>query len=493
MPITVLGLVLVPLSLIWATNPVRLLQLAFVSAVFEAAAAAIIGSFGLPTAMVPGLLFVCFVIAQYAVGMRYPAEASVLRTLLPLFALVAYALLSVVVLPDFFAGQIMVAPQKNDPMQPGFVPLAFSAGNVTQLMYLAMNTAVATATALFLTRTSVPYRRIMGAYLLGGYVVVGLAFWQFAARVAGLPFPDDILYSNPSWTIVEQVMGSVPRIQGPFSEPSGLAFYLSGLCFCCLWLTAQGYRLMHVTWLLALAVVAMLLSTSTTGILTLVVGLPVIMGLAATRAGGQALARLGRTAMMLGLVGAIALTPVVIMKPQLLDLVSGVLDTTLDKGDSESFAMRAGTDGAAMDTLAATYGLGVGWGSFRSSSLIPGLVANAGAFGPIAVVWLALRTRQLGRRGARAAPNHPGHLVVAGFSASLCGQLTAALFSAPTIASLAFFLQLGCVIGISARLAQEHRSARRPAELGSAGVRHAPTMPSRRETAAASSSGSLAA
>ncbi len=51
--------------------------------------------------------------------------------------------------------------------------------------------------------------------------------------------------------------------------------------------------------------------------------------------------------------------------------------------------------------------------------------------------------------------------MVDGFAASLCGQLTAALFSAPTIASLAFFLQLGCVIGVSARMAYEPRLAGR--------------------------------
>ena len=451
MPITILGLVLVPLSLIWAMNPVRLLQLAFVSAVFEAGAAVIIGSFGLPTAMVPGLLFIVFVVAQYALGMRYPAEGAVFWALTPLLALLAYALLSVVVLPDAFAGHIMVSPQKNDPLQPGFVPLAFSAGNITQLLYLGMNVAVATTTALFMTRSAIPYQRIMSAYLFGGYIVVGLAFWQFASRVAGVPFPDAILYSNPSWAIVDQALGSVPRIQGPFSEPAGLAFYLSGLCFCCLWLTAHGYRLMNMTWLLAFAILAMLLSTSTTGILTLVVGLPLILLMVATRADGQALGRLGRTAGMLLLGGAIALTPVVIMKPQLLDMVSGVVDSTLNKGNSEFIAERSGTDAAAMDTFTATYGLGVGWGSFRSSSLVPGLVANGGAFGIMAVVWLGLRTTQLARRGARAAYGHPGHLVVDGFSAALCGQLTAAMFSAPTIASLAFFLQLGCVIGVSAR------------------------------------------
>lgn len=457
MQVTILGLALLPLTLIWAGNPMRLLQLAFVSAVFEAGAAMIFGAFGLPTAMVPGLMFIVFVVTQYALGMRYPGEAGVFWGLTPLIALLAYAVFSIVVLPDAFAGTIMIYPQKNDPLAPGAQPLVFTAGNVTQTLYLAMNTFMAVAAALFVTRSAIPYRRIMSAYLLGGYTVVGLAFWNFASRVAGVPFPDDILYSNPSWAIVEQVVGSVPRIQGPFSEPAGLAFYLSGLCFCCLWLTAHGYRLMGVTWLLALAMLAMLLSTSTTGILTLVVGLPLILLFAAASSEGGALGRLAKTGGVLLLGGAIALAPAFIMKPELADMVSNVVDSTLNKGDSDSYAERSATDVAALDTISESYGLGVGWGSFRSSSLLPGLAANGGIPGLLCVLWLGVRMTRLARRPGRKSHGHPGKIVVDGFSASLCGQLTAALFSAPTIGSLAFFLQLGCVVGISARMAQEPR------------------------------------
>ncbi len=461
MQMTILGMALLPLTLIWVANPLRLLQLALVAAVFEAGAALVIGgAFGLPTAMVPGLIFILFVVAQYALGMRYSAEAAVFWALTPLLALLGYALFSIVVLPDAFAGRIMVSPQKSDPLQPGFVPLAFTAGNITQSLYLAMNVVVATSSALFLTRAAIPYQSIMKAYLLGGYIVVGLALWQFASRLSGLPFPDTVLYSNPSWAIVEQALGSVPRIQGPFSEPAGLAFYLSGLCFCCLWLSARGQRLMGVNWLLGLSILAMLLSTSTTGILTLAVGLPMILAVATAQSDKRALGRLGKTAGILMLGGLIVLTPAVIMKPQLVSAVTTVVDSTLNKGESDSFSDRTATDWAALDTVGATYGLGVGWGSFRSSSLIPGLLANAGIFGVVAVLWLAVRVTQLSRRRGPGAHGYPGQLVMEGFSAALCGQFTAALFSAPTIASLGFFLQLGCVVGVSARKSVSHQPPR---------------------------------
>ena len=73
--------------------------------------------------MVPGLLFVAYVVVQYALGMRYPGEGVVLRTMLPLLGLLFYALLSIYVLPDAFAGQIMVWPQRPDMIAPGFAPL----------------------------------------------------------------------------------------------------------------------------------------------------------------------------------------------------------------------------------------------------------------------------------------------------------------------------------------------------------------------------------
>ncbi len=199
MKLTVLGILVLPLSLIWALRPLRLVQIALVAAVFEAGAALVIGGgFGLPLAMVPGLLFIAYIIMQYALGMRYAAEGPVLRAVIPLLALLFYALLSVLLLPDAFAGTVMVWPQKADPIQPGLVPLAFNSGNVTQTLYLAMNITITVATALFLTHSKVSYRGIICAYLLGGYVVVGLAFWQFASRIAGVPFLDDVLVLK-SW------------------------------------------------------------------------------------------------------------------------------------------------------------------------------------------------------------------------------------------------------------------------------------------------------
>ncbi len=198
------------------------------------------GGFGLQPAMVPGLLFIANIIMQYALGMRYPGEGTALKGIAPLLYLLFYALMSIWILPHAFEGVVMVWPQKVDPFTYGAQPLQFTFGNVTQVLYLAFNVIFAATVAIFLTRRAIPYKSVIGAYLIGGYIVVGLVFWQLANQVAGVPFPDDLLHSNPGWAIVDQAMGSVHRLQGPFTEPAALAAYLSSLVFCCLWLCIRG-------------------------------------------------------------------------------------------------------------------------------------------------------------------------------------------------------------------------------------------------------------
>ena len=461
MEITLLGLVLVPLSLRWAFNPVRLLQLTLIAAVFEAAAALVIGgSLGLQPAMVPGLLFILYIIIQYAIGMRYSSEGTVFKTLFPLLCLMFYAGVSAFVLTDAFAGRIIVWPQKIDLLAPGPKPLAFSFGNITQLLYLIIDISITVAVALFITRGSMPYSKIIGAYMVAGYTVIVLVFWQLASRVGGVPFPDDLLHSNPGWAIVDQTVGAVPRLQGPYSEPAALAVFLCGMTLCCLWLCIRGYQLMRPNLLLALSIVCVLLSTSTTGIVTIIVGIPAVLAVGSISSEPGSLRRIGKTIGLLLLGCSLAIGPIFILKPDLMDAVNLVVEGTLSKGESDSYAERSEMDAAAVNAMEESYGLGVGWGSFRSSSFVPGMLANAGVFGIAMILWLVVSVYRLGKRARAVARHHPGQILVDGFSAALCGHLAAAAVSAPMIGSLSFYVQLGCVVGVLARMSTQAR--RRP-------------------------------
>jgi hypothetical protein len=475
---TPLGLVVVLLGLAVLSQPVRLLQLTLVSALFEAASLVVIGGaggFGVQLATGPALLFLGHVGLQYALGMRYPGEARVLRTIAPLLPLLVYAGASALLLPDMFTGRVMVWPQKFEFFDQGAVALRPDGSNLNQCVYLLLNTFIVTLSALFLSRGAVDYRGLLRAYLLSGYIVVGLSVWQLGARVAGLPFPADLLYTNPGWLVLtEQTLGGMPRINGPFSEPSALASYLCGIAVCSLWLCVRGHQVMAPRLLLALAVVTVFLSTSTTGIVVVVTVLPLVLLFALGRGDRRGIRQAGATLGAL-LCGAVfTLLPLMLLRPELLDILATILEGTLEKGSSDSFAERTTADGDALRALAATWGLGVGWGMFRSSSLLPGLLANGGLPGILLLLVFAQRVAALARRAAAAAPGHPGRLAIDGFAAAICGQLAAALVSGPIIVSPAFYMQLGGVIGISARLLGDARPAlaarRRPAWAGPQGV-----------------------
>jgi hypothetical protein len=460
---TVLGLVVIVLGLAAAARPAALVALVLVAGIFDAAAALVLGGgFGVPVALVPALLLAGYVAGQYALGLRMPGEELVLRALLPLLLLAAWAVLSALVLPDAFAGRIMVWPNRPDPIAPAAVPLQPGSGNTTQTLYIVTNAGVALLAALFLTRASIPWARLIDAYLLAGYAVVVLCFWNLAARLGGVWFPAELLYSNPNWAIVEQWLGPVPRIQGPFAEPAALAVHLSGLCLSCLALAIAGWRRFRPLLLLLLTIACMLLSTSTTGIVVLTLGLPLMLLAAAGAADPARLGAIARTMGLLLAASGAAVLVLLLAMPGLLDLAALVLDDTLGKTESDSFIARAEADRLAIEAMVASGGLGVGWGSTRSSSLVPGLLGNGGVPGLLLALLLGWNVVRLAAR-APGPPDHPARFAIAGFGAALCGQLAAALVSAPTITSLTFFVQVAIVVGAAARLRLDAAAWRRVA------------------------------
>lgn len=463
MSLTVVGLVLLALCLRHAGDAARLAQLVLVAGVFEAAAAFVIGGFGLQPGLVPAGMLIMLVVAQYLAGRRSVAEAPTLHLMAPLVVLLAYGAVTAVLLPDAFAGRIIVWPQKFAGAAPEPLPLAPGQGNLNQVLYLAANVALAGAAALALGRAGTPWRALVRGYLLGGYIVIGIVAWELANRTLGVPYPAAILQSNPGWVIVEQSLGVLPRLQGPFAEPSALGFYMVGIAFACAALCLRGHVVMRADLLLVLAIAATFFSTSTTGIVALALGLPSMLLFAALRGRSTRLARLLR---LLALPGGLALllgSAAIVLRPELLGLMAEVVQTTLTKAQSDSFEERGAMNQVAWNAFLASGGLGIGWGSTRASSMLPGLLAGSGVVGALAVPWFAVRLGRAVRAArARAPEGHAARIALDAFGAALAGQLLAALLSAPMITTPIFFAQLGIAAAATIRLALEAAPRRVP-------------------------------
>ena len=311
MQITVLGFVLIPLSLLWAFQPGSPVAAFAVRVRLCRRCGFDIRGIWPATGYGAGIAIYCLHIFAIRNGHALPRGGSRNSRGIPdAVAAVLCVDVSMAVAACIFWRCVCRATEVGSPRSDPLTPLQPTFGNVTQALYLMINIIFMVAVAIFLTRSAIPYQSIIASYLLGGYVVVGLTFWQLGNRVAGIPFPDELLQSNPGWAIVTQVVGTVPRLQGPFSEPAALAGYMSGIALCCLWLSVRGYRIMRPNLLLGLAVSTTLLSTSTTGILTIVVGLPFTLALASVGGVPGALGRIGKTVSLLLLSGLLVIVPV---------------------------------------------------------------------------------------------------------------------------------------------------------------------------------------
>ncbi len=463
MEITSLGFILLPLSLAFIFRPSSLLQITFLASTFGSAVPFVIPfggePFGFPPDFLPGLVFTVVVGLDYASRNLREIEGEVEYAVFPMVVFMATALAGAVILPRVFAGEFEVWPQRVGIFNLA-VLLAPSAGNVTQCLYLIVNTIFLALAALYVSRTYVHPMAIVHAYLASGYLVVVLSLWQFANKLTGIYFPEDFVYSNPRWSILTaEAYGNVNRISGPFTEPASLAGYLSGVAFACLWLLLRGHGGIWIRTLFLLSLFGMLLSTSTTGIVIVALVIPAIFLRYATKrmssSLGFAFAGIVGGVLAIGIIAYLSF-PSLFFNIQ--TAASSVIDSTLDKPQGFSYVERTTKDLDSLAILVPSFGFGAGWGSVRSSSLIPGILGNSGIPGLILLCWFAYRLIDLVAKARRAAAAGESLIAMDAMAGSVLGTICTALIAGPTIDGIDFYLRLAIVIGCAARICRETRS-----------------------------------
>jgi hypothetical protein len=452
MGVTALSFILLPLCLIWAARPIRLLQLLLVAAILEAAAAFVIGGLGFQPPLVPALVFIGFVTLQMLLGVGYPGQQRALRVLQPFILVALWGVIGSFLLPRFLEGRVFVWPQKA---LPPFVlsPLEPSASNVTQDFYLIINTILLVLATIYLTRSRVDLKSLIHAYFIGGFLAAGIAVWQFASKLAGVPYPDSFFYSNPGWAILTgQAIGAIPRINGTFSEPSALGGYMAAAACSTGWLLMQGHRDKIIRALFLVALAGVLLSTSTTGFATLAVAAAGVGAFALLSGSIRMISGAMRIALPMTLLLGVLFMTASIVQPEVITGIGAVIDSVVTKQDSSSYEDRTSYDVDSLQVALDSFGLGAGWGSNRSSSLIPGLLAGVGVPGVLGLLWFAAGVRRQVRRARRLAPTRDQLLVIDGSCGAITGFVIAAVISAPTISSVGFFMLLALLIAATVRV-----------------------------------------
>jgi hypothetical protein len=449
---TAFTFILLPLCVIWVASPDQLLKLMVVASCFEAAAALTIGSFGLQPGLMPACFFMAYVILQLLLGARYAGTSAVLRVVLPFVLLTVLAMVTSYLMPHLLAYQAYISPQK--PLAPyTMAPLTPNASSINQDLYLLDNCIFLVLAALYLTKSKLPLASFVRIYFLSGFLVAALAAWQFASRMTGLPFPNAILFSNPDWAILtEQTIGSVPRINAPFTEPSSLAGYMASIVCASGWLLLRGRNDRSLWLLFVVGLLTMVLSTSSTGFAVLAVVGAGVFAYALIAGSRRMLAAVAKVGVPLVIFGGLALVVVGIFAPGIYADLNDIVAATFDKRTSASYDERLSADTGSLTALLDTYGLGVGWGSNRSSSLIPGLLAALGVPGFLVLLWFAVRVAAAVSAARRVRCSGDQKLVMDACTGALVGFLLSATFSAPTITSPIFFFMLALLIACATRV-----------------------------------------
>ena len=450
MQLTAFGILTLPICFACMLSPELLLCVVIYCGGFEAAASLVVGSFGLQPNIPPALLFMGHLLVLRMMGGRFVANAEVIRAMSPLLIFTACVLVGAFTLPHLFAQDVMIWPQKSD--EHAQVPLSFSMANVTQSAYVILDIAFVYCCATYIGSYPVRARRIVSAYFGCALLCVAIGVWQFASRIAGVPFPDDLFFSNPGWLVYpDQAIGSVPRTNGPFSEPAALAAFLCGTTYASAWLVLHGRGNRLTKWTLAASVFGVVLSTSTTGFVILLAGAAMAALYVLTKAKAAVAQRFARVAVPVVSVGFFVAVASPILFPSIADAIGNVIQQTLSKSDSQSYEERSQADSDSVALVTPTYGLGVGWGSNRSSSLIPGLIGNAGVPGLVLVAWAFASLRREIRIMRSFIHDPDDQWALQGASAGLLGFFLASIVAGPTISSMTFYALLWLTYGVLAR------------------------------------------
>ncbi|MEG9437699.1 hypothetical protein JAO29_16230 [Edaphobacter sp. HDX4] len=357
----------------------RLFGLLIIASIFQGSAALKFGTRGLQSFFIIEMLIVLRSIGNLLLR---PRQREPLPEGFWLLLFGGISIASAFIGPFLFAGMPIYDPLQGIDLgaliRP---PLHFGGTNVTQVAYLSLH--LATAYALM----TIPYseKKTSKAYLIAFYLLALCVFVQAFCRVTGIPFPDSVVRNSPDLMDLMSSPGLL-RKPGPFMEPSfaGACLALYSIGFLTEYLEGKGkaFRVM-------VAIAASVAVTSTGSLFTLAIFAAILLSrYFPIRFPWYVNIKKGKRVLALA---SLCLVPIVLALPLLLNYQQVLLQLTVSKGESGSFINRTTSDIYALGILVHTYGIGVGLGSNRPSSLVTFLLSNVGIAGFLAFAIYYLR------------------------------------------------------------------------------------------------------
>lgn len=350
---------------------------------FGAAAAILIGWANVQ----PAHLLLAFVIVATLAHQRETAAAvSAVSAPKPgfwLMCLLLYGILTAMLMPRLLAGATQIVPLGLSEYSGTSVPLGPVSGNFTQSIYLladvicfAITVAIASSQVGFLAVAN-----SIAAYAIGNTLFAVLDLGTYAT---GSQWILDFM-RNARYTLhIEEEIHGLKRIVGSFPEASAFARSTLGVLGFTGTLWLCGCRPVLNGALALASLVLVVLSTSSTGLAGAPLVLAILYVTALMRHGFHPSRSYGSAMVLCAPLLLAAVVLAVLLNQEVFETARQYLDSLIfNKSISRSAIERDVWNSSALQNFFDSYGLGVGLGTVRTSSLVFALLSNVGVPGLI--------------------------------------------------------------------------------------------------------------
>jgi hypothetical protein len=376
-----------------------LFALVMVSTLFGGSAAVTLPGLG-GSSVTPAHFALGFLLLRCVVpGGAPPSELlAALRGNAWLLGFVAYGVVAALVLPRLFAGMIEVTPLRGQ-LRARYgtelarilaaAPLRFTAQNLTTAVYLTGTAMMALATHTVLRAGEARVTLVRTAAAIGSaHALLGFASVALRDTPANAVFA---FFRNGTYAQLDHEWNGFVRMNGLWPEASAFAaFALVWFVFTfeCWLRRIEPRRTGPAALLLGTALVA---GTASSAYLGLALFAAILTARAVVTPGLFAPDRLAWLTLV-GLTATVLAAALLVFDPALAAALRELLGhMTLDKAGSFSGRQRLFWAGQGLEAFVVSHGLGIGPGSFRSSSLLTAILGSVGVIGAVAFAGHLLR------------------------------------------------------------------------------------------------------
>jgi hypothetical protein len=375
-------LVLAGLSL-FRKPPSDMLNFLLVATLFGGTAAIFLPAFGNssvpPAQLVLGILAARLVFSPAG---RFPKIAKGIASNAYLALFCIYGFIAAMLMPRLFSGSIDVVPQIGHSIYRGDMfavqPLQFSSQNITQGVYL-LGTLVAAISAYLIARDEHRSAFFAKTIIVMAWVHSGFGLLDLGLTAVHSTVLDYI--RNAGYAQVDQSAGDFHRIAGVFPEASAYAAYGFMLFVFTVELWLRNVMRGASGWAGLVLGCVLFASTSSSAYVGLA-GYAILLTTRLTLYPSAASLKKGSVIALTALGACVALLTFALLSPSVATAVRDVVsDMSVGKLQSLSGQQRTFWARNALAAFSHSYGVGIGPGSFRSSSLITGVLGATGLIG----------------------------------------------------------------------------------------------------------------